>query len=79
MHRFSVKIPHNWDIRKTLQKVAKNCDTFAGNEEKGTFSKSGVKGEYYITGYICCIHITDKPWLSSFQNVENRIRSFFAA
>lgn len=46
----------------------------------GSFSVKGVKGEYVFdeNTSIVKIHITNKPWLASWDMIEDEIRNFFA-
>ena len=77
MHRFNITIPEDVDINKSLSQVKNNCDSFNGNEESGSFSKSGVRGTYDISGNTVRITLTDKPFLASWDYVESKIRSYF--
>ena len=78
MYSFSVQIPADWDIKETLMKVAQQCDAFQGTVESGRFKKTGVTGEYNITGQTCYIRITDKPWLADYGMIEKKVREFFS-
>ena len=51
---------------------------FSGDEHTGTFSGSGVLGNYEIRPDDVLITLTSKPLIAPWSFVEARIREFFA-
>jgi hypothetical protein len=43
----------------------------------GSFSGSGVEGEYEVEDGTVTVTITNKPFFLSWDNVESRVREFF--
>ena len=47
------------------------------NTESGFFQISGVRGQIAFKDNICTIQINDKPWLASWEMIEEKISDFF--
>jgi hypothetical protein len=41
------------------------------------FSIMGVKGKYTLIGSTLTVDITDKPWLASWNMIEEKLKGFF--
>lgn len=51
--------------------------TFNGDVVRGSFSGSGVEGDYRVEGASIRVNLSKKPWVVSWAYVEGEIRSFF--
>ena len=67
------------DIEKARQAVESNGGTFVGDYGYGTFSGSGIQGEYrkLMGGDSYVVTITKKPWLVSCGYIEGKIKEYF--
>lgn len=54
--------------------IQQNGGTIYANN---TFDISGVSGKYNFEGGMLTIVITDKPWLASWDMIEEKINQFF--
>jgi len=61
------------------KKIARdNGAYFNGDETKGSFSGSGVAGNYLVEQDTIIITIDKKPFIAPWHLVENKIRDFFS-
>jgi len=66
------------EINKIKAGMAGTGGTFVGDTQAGTFSGSGVIGNYHVTaGAQIEITITKKPFIAPMSLVERKIRSYF--
>jgi hypothetical protein len=64
-------------VDRAKRVASENGATFEGDATSGSFSGSGVEGEYKIEGRTVTVTITDKPFFLSWDNVESRVKRFF--
>ena len=67
------------DVEKARQAVEDNGGQFDGDYGSGTFSGSGVEGEYrkMVGGDDYVVSIIRKPWLVSCSYIERKVREYF--
>lgn len=61
-------------VRKLL---TESGSEFSGDSSSGSFSGSGVKGLYHVTGSVVTITITKKPFMAPMSLVESKVREYF--
>ncbi len=66
-------------ISKAKDVASSNGAYFSGDEDSGTFSGSGVSGNYVVEENTVIITVKEKPFLAPWGLVENKIRAFFNA
>jgi hypothetical protein len=64
-------------VEKAKRIAAEKNATFEGDTTLGSFSGSGVEGEYEVEDGTVTVTITNKPFFLSWDNVESRVREFF--
>jgi hypothetical protein len=64
-------------VDRAKRVASENGAAFEGDVTSGSFSGSGVKGEYKIEDRTVTVTITDKPFFLSWDNVESRVKGFF--
>ena len=70
-----------FQIETTEKKIAEGENLIRENEgtiyTDNSFEVSGVRGFYRFEDGILIIHITDKPWLASWDMIRDKIKEFF--
>ncbi len=70
-----------YQIQTTAEKVLNGEELIRQNGgtiyTNDTFVISGVSGKYHFENNVLTIVITDKPWLASWDMIEEKIKQFF--
>jgi len=66
-------------VEKVRKLARENDVTFAGNEQFGSFTGSGVVGNYkFISDHVVQVEILKKPFFARWSMVEAKINELFA-
>ena len=66
-------------LLERAKKLAAEGDAiFQGDTSSGSFTGSGVEGNYQIDADTLTVTITDKPFFAPWALVESKIRGFFS-
>ena len=76
------QFPLSTDVDTVITKAKQHAKdikaNFEGDTHKGTFSGSGVKGGYVISGDNIEVTIHKKPLIAPWSMVENSLKDFFS-
>lgn len=80
VHSFSMKLKDVADaLEKARNAISSKNGSFDGNNSNGTFSGSGVVGNYsVVSNDEVKITIEKKPFIASNGMIEKEIKKFFA-
>jgi|GEM_PF-5056887 len=77
---FTIKLDKEIDL--LLQQARQMADhkrfIFQGDQENGSFEGKGLKGEYSVAEDYLSLRILQKPALSTWSSVEDKIKDLFA-